>query len=319
MRLICPNCDAQYEVPDEIIPEHGRDVQCSNCGQTWFQNHPDHDPGPEEIDDDQFEELLGPDAKEAREFFAKKPADKPKAEPAKTEADETTTAAEPADNKATAAPASADETPADDPGLKQRRLDPQVESILREEAALETMARSSDKAPLESQPDLGLDASPSAPEKQRLEEGQNHLKKVRGQDELEATPDGEALAAAAALGSRRELLPDIEEINSALRDEVVVDEETAEIASRRRRLKARARRSAFRRGFIFALLVVAILVGVYAFAPQISEALPQAGPYMNEYVVRVDQLRSTLDVQAQAGLTWLQATISEMTSPAPAE
>lgn len=319
MRLICPNCDAQYEVPDEIIPEHGRDVQCSNCGQTWFQNHPDHDPGPEEIDDDQFEELLGPDAKEAREFFAKKPADKPKAEPAKTEADETTTAAEPADNKATAAPASADETPADDPGLKQRRLDPQVESILREEAALETMARSSDKAPLESQPDLGLDASPSAPEKQRLEEGQNHLKKVRGQDELEATPDGEALAAAAALGSRRELLPDIEEINSALRDEVVVDEETAEIASRRRRLKAQARRSAFRRGFIFALLVVAILVGVYAFAPQISEALPQAGPYMNEYVVRVDQLRSTLDVQAQAGLTWLQATISEMTSPAPAE
>lgn len=319
MRLICPNCDAQYEVPDEIIPEHGRDVQCSNCGQTWFQNHPDHDPGPEEIDDDQFEELLGPDAKEAREFFAKKPADKPKAEPTKTEADETTTAAEPAENKATAAPASADETPADDPGLKQRRLDPQVESILREEAALETMARSSDKAPLESQPDLGLDASPSAPEKQRLEEGQNHLKKVRGQDELEATPDGEALAAAAALGSRRELLPDIEEINSALRDEVVVDEETAEIASRRRRLKARARRSAFRRGFIFALLVVAILVGVYAFAPQISEALPQAGPYMNEYVVRVDQLRSTLDVQAQAGLTWLQATISEMTSPAPAE
>ncbi|MEL6101980.1 MAG: zinc-ribbon domain-containing protein [Pseudomonadota bacterium] len=319
MRLICPNCDAQYEVPDEIIPEHGRDVQCSNCGQTWFQNHPDHDPGPEDIDDDQFEELLGPDAKEAREFFAKKPADKPKAEPAKTEADETTTAAEPADNKATAAPASADETPADDPGLKQRRLDPQVESILREEAALETMARSSDKAPLESQPDLGLDASPSAPEKQRLEEGQNHLKKVRGQDELEATPDGEALAAAAALGSRRELLPDIEEINSALRDEVVVDEETAEIASRRRRLKAQARRSAFRRGFIFALLVVAILVGVYAFAPQISEALPQAGPYMNEYVVRVDQLRSTLDVQAQAGLTWLQATISEMTSPAPAE
>ena len=37
MRISCPNCDAQYEVDDAVIPEAGRDVQCSNCGQTWFQ------------------------------------------------------------------------------------------------------------------------------------------------------------------------------------------------------------------------------------------------------------------------------------------
>ncbi|MGR3622744.1 zinc-ribbon domain-containing protein [Pseudophaeobacter sp.] len=37
MRLTCPNCGAQYEVPDDVIPEEGRDVQCSNCGDTWFQ------------------------------------------------------------------------------------------------------------------------------------------------------------------------------------------------------------------------------------------------------------------------------------------
>ncbi|MFT4959179.1 MAG: putative Zn finger-like uncharacterized protein [Paracoccaceae bacterium] len=41
MRLTCPNCGAQYEVPDEVIPSEGRDVQCSNCGDTWFQNHAD--------------------------------------------------------------------------------------------------------------------------------------------------------------------------------------------------------------------------------------------------------------------------------------
>ncbi|WP_375689023.1 zinc-ribbon domain-containing protein [Pseudooceanicola sp. LIPI14-2-Ac024] len=41
MRLICPNCGAQYEVPAEVIPAEGRDVQCSNCGVTWFQGHPD--------------------------------------------------------------------------------------------------------------------------------------------------------------------------------------------------------------------------------------------------------------------------------------
>ncbi|MEO9466630.1 zinc-ribbon domain-containing protein, partial [Sulfitobacter pontiacus] len=50
MRLICPNCDAQYEVPDEVMPSSGRDVQCSNCGQTWFQHHPDFPPLDDEDD-----------------------------------------------------------------------------------------------------------------------------------------------------------------------------------------------------------------------------------------------------------------------------
>ena len=37
MRLVCPNCAAQYEVDDSVIPDAGRDVQCSSCGQMWFQ------------------------------------------------------------------------------------------------------------------------------------------------------------------------------------------------------------------------------------------------------------------------------------------
>lgn len=37
MRLTCPNCNAQYEVAVDAIPADGRDVQCSNCGTTWFQ------------------------------------------------------------------------------------------------------------------------------------------------------------------------------------------------------------------------------------------------------------------------------------------
>lgn len=41
MRLICPNCDAEYEVDDNMIPPEGRDVQCSNCETVWFQTHAD--------------------------------------------------------------------------------------------------------------------------------------------------------------------------------------------------------------------------------------------------------------------------------------
>ncbi len=37
MRLTCPNCGAQYEVDEKVIPRGGRDVQCSACGNTWYQ------------------------------------------------------------------------------------------------------------------------------------------------------------------------------------------------------------------------------------------------------------------------------------------
>lgn len=44
MRLVCPNCGAQYAIDPRIIPEQGRDVQCSACAHTWFQGR---DPVPE--------------------------------------------------------------------------------------------------------------------------------------------------------------------------------------------------------------------------------------------------------------------------------
>lgn len=45
MRLICPNCDAQYDIADDVIPEGGRDVQCSSCAHTWFQTDKPKVPG----------------------------------------------------------------------------------------------------------------------------------------------------------------------------------------------------------------------------------------------------------------------------------
>ena len=53
MRLICPNCDAEYEVDDDVIPPGGRDVQCSNCGHTWFQPAAGEGPPPDEVADEE--------------------------------------------------------------------------------------------------------------------------------------------------------------------------------------------------------------------------------------------------------------------------
>jgi predicted Zn finger-like uncharacterized protein len=40
MRLTCPKCAAQYEVPEAAIPAAGREVQCSDCDAVWFQERP---------------------------------------------------------------------------------------------------------------------------------------------------------------------------------------------------------------------------------------------------------------------------------------
>ena len=53
MRLICPNCSAQYEIDASLIPDEGRDVQCSNCGHTWFElPPPPADTGPVTLEEE---------------------------------------------------------------------------------------------------------------------------------------------------------------------------------------------------------------------------------------------------------------------------
>ena len=47
MRITCPNCQAQYDVDPAMIPEAGRDVQCSSCAHTWLQG-PEAAPEPAE-------------------------------------------------------------------------------------------------------------------------------------------------------------------------------------------------------------------------------------------------------------------------------
>ncbi|SDD30895.1 MJ0042 family finger-like domain-containing protein [Paracoccus isoporae] len=38
MRLICPECNAQYELPEDAIPPEGREVECAACGTIWHQD-----------------------------------------------------------------------------------------------------------------------------------------------------------------------------------------------------------------------------------------------------------------------------------------
>lgn len=277
MRLTCPNCDARYEVPDEVIPVEGRDVQCSNCGQTWFQHHPDHEP-PE---DDEGAVSL-PDTPDPDEEVA--PPPQPSAPPQPT----------------------------------QRKLDPAVADILREEAEAEFEARRKREAEaLESQPELGLDTAdaPPAPARSRPEpdagreaeqrslEARKRMARMRGEPE----PESEAAAAAAAVSSRRQLLPDIEEINSTLRsdnppsgvDPLAREELGAGGGPKQKR--------GFRRGFLTMIVIAVALLLVYLYAPEIAQSVPALDPVLNSYVVAVDQIRLSLNAQGARLVDWLNS------------
>lgn len=38
MRLICPECGAQYEIAADMVPAEGREVECSACAHVWHQS-----------------------------------------------------------------------------------------------------------------------------------------------------------------------------------------------------------------------------------------------------------------------------------------
>jgi predicted Zn finger-like uncharacterized protein len=117
MRLVCPNCDAEYEVDASAIPDGGRDVQCSNCGNAWFQMSPEAEAelAAEEALFDAPEAVAIPAQSEAEPALPE-----PKDEP------------EPDD----------DENPPPPPSDAPRRsIDESVLAVLREEAMRETEVR----------------------------------------------------------------------------------------------------------------------------------------------------------------------------------
>lgn len=302
MRLICPNCDAQYEVPDEVVPPEGRDVQCSNCGQTWYQHHPDNLPDDAEEDDVAAQDAETEFADDGHDDLSAEPErDVAVAEPEATPEPDPTPEPEPKpilfDD---------DEFEDDEPeDIEPRQLDPAVQDILREEAAREAQARAQADPSLESQPDLGLDQPSEDEAARRAREASERMARMRGETPPEDPGAVEAAAAAAALGSRRDLLPDIEEINSTLRS--TSDRQSAPDAGGDE-AEGRPARKGFGRGFTYTILLFVILALIYIYAPAIAKAVPAVDPYLNAYVAQVDALRVWFDGQVRGLLVWLDDT-----------
>ncbi|MEL7013678.1 MAG: zinc-ribbon domain-containing protein, partial [Pseudomonadota bacterium] len=188
MKLTCPNCAAQYEVPDEVIPETGRDVQCSACGDTWFQVHPNHpeykpsfDPEApeEEVEDDSFgnawEQTPDPSADADADA---EPDHQPEHEDAPAPEYEAQAATELVDDEDRENPT---------PVAARRDLPEDVASVLREEAEIETRAREADMAGgFDGQQDPGFGETQEI--ERRSREAKARMSRLRGFDEAPEEP-----------------------------------------------------------------------------------------------------------------------------------
>lgn len=265
MRLICPNCDAQYEVDASLIPETGRDVQCSDCGHVWFQA-PDMEDDADTMTDDAIAALVRP-----------APA-----------------ASAPAPAAATPPPAEDDDPEPDPQVLRRHKLDESLMAVLREEAERETRARAEEDARaagrgLEVQTELGLTDAEPAP---RLRIRPRATPQPDPDDLAEDEPAPAAAAGPSARPARRELLPDIDRINSTL-DASNTNRKGG--AAVRVPASPERQRSGFRAGFLLVLAIGVLGWGAYAQSDRLAAALPQAGPVIDGYVALVDMARSGLD------------------------
>lgn len=355
MRLICPNCGAQYEVPDSVIPENGRDVQCSSCGATWFQNHPlavtdtdetrDLDSYPQ---DEPWDDVApAPDDRPADQPGHDAPPSPPSDENPHPEPEWEGFPHDPGlhDGPATGTGLSPDpqdplsrmpdiaddddyeEDPDRDRPAPRRRLDSSVADMLREEAEREARARAVERrGTVESQPDLGLDTAPplrrpappspppasaaASPEQTRAIAAMAEVTDDRDTHAPARASDlQETRIAAAVADSRRALLPDIEEINSTLR--ATSDRRPARAAdhdtpgSDSGADTGQAPTRLFNRGFSITLLIAALLLALYVFAPVLANAVPALAPALDVYVAFIDDLRIALDLQMQRLSLWL--------------
>lgn len=257
MRLLCPNCDAEYEVDASVIPDSGRDVQCSNCGHAWFQLPP-------EVEADlAAEEAL---------YTPPEPAIPVIEEPALPVAAASPIAEQTAEQ--TAAPA------AEPSG---RSIDESVLAVLREEAERELGARRAEApAAIETQTEMGL-VQPPAPAA-ALDPVARRIARMKGIDPEPPRP--------AKPQTRREMLPEIEEINSTLR--ATSERRSGEAAAVSATLD-QPRPAGFRNGFVLMLVLAVLVVAVYVMAPRLAQQIPGAAPALAAYVVAVDGARLWLD------------------------
>ena len=283
MLLLCPNCGAQYEVPEDHIPKkYGRDVQCSACNHTWFQTHPAQDLQP--LSKDKVDGLDLP-----------KPAEQGSESLRGDDLDEGSPAP------------SAGAGPQMPPLRQKRSLHPSVAGVLREEAKREVEERGINSAQV---PD---NAAVSQPNSEAA--SSSPVRSGSSDQARDADMDMQALEALyqnsekTAKSTRGALLPDIDEINSTL------STSGAEWPSDSDASKEIAQKGQRRLGFLLGIAIIIAAAALYYFAGTLSERIPALQQPLELYQQWINNMRIVLDQWIRQAIDWLQTQWAVLRAP----
>jgi resuscitation-promoting factor RpfA len=112
------------------------------------------------------------------------------------------------------------------------------------------------------------------------------LAEAHAADPIEA--DDDAMAKPSA---RRDLLPDVEEINSTLRPSEQPGDDAAPMTGE----PVVEGRSSFRSGFLVVMTIAILGAALYIAAPMLRDAVPALAGFLDAYIGFVDGLRLQLD------------------------
>lgn len=296
MELICPSCEARYQVPDASVGEKGRQVSCMNCGHNWHAFPP---------------LILGSSAAPPTtaspgiDFQTPPRPGRSSSAPAYAEPD-----APPA------APASGPPRPAEAPrGPDASRSEQLAEiremlaEVQSEERAAAALAPDDDNDPTRVQP-----APPAEPQASRPD------------PTAESAPEPLPTAGPPA---RREPVTredvDEDEETDPLRRRMAMHEKQSErrrtdVERLRRRHERRASRQkrareagsgAFLTGFLLVVMVAAAMTALYMLQPQIVARMPGSEPMMTEYVETIDGLRVRVEDTVENARIWVLRLFDE--------
>ncbi|MEL6586683.1 MAG: hypothetical protein AAFQ50_08460, partial [Pseudomonadota bacterium] len=311
-----------------MVPADGRDVQCSNCGTTWFQEGRRRDAAPSDrpvrraaedasdaaipeleveaprrgatADEETLEILRQERAHEARQRAAARRRQPSLEAEIEEDLDSIGDLSLGAESRAEAAAerrrmAEAAEFARSREAEEEAALSPSERMRRREKTRVPQLTDT------EAPPDDTEDVAEAIAAVLKIDAGGTAPTPSANMTAPEAAPG--AIAAAAATGgasARRELLPDIEEINSSLRPDDRVPEAAA--VEDAQEVPAKGSSNGFRIGFLAIMAVVLVLVLLYVFHGPLGEAVPALAGTLEGYAAWVDQQRVTLERSVE-GLT----------------
>jgi predicted Zn finger-like uncharacterized protein len=290
IEIVCPNCQARYQLPDGAIGPEGRKVSCSSCAHKWRAH-------PEEPDPAEAPAAAGQPAPEATPAVVTPPPEAAPAapaasKPAPAEPEAAESEADPDDDEDVSAP------PANLPPPATGNRDEQMAAIRKMlsdlKDAADTGSDSSDGAAAGAAAAAAASVGPSAkrreddaPNRNRLEDRIDDVDKLAKMVKGEPTGDGYD---ATRLRKRHE-----------------------KRAKRMQRARERRKKSgAFVTGFTLVALVAAVMVGLYVMHPQIIAASPELEPALTQYVNTVDRYRVEFAATTDEWKAWLSERIGNL-------